>query len=137
MFCNQCEQTIPENGCTETGVCGKNHETSSLQDLLTYAVRGLSQVAVAGRKAGVNDPDVNRFTLKAVFSTLTNVNFDPERLRILIKDTVAKREELKSKIAGADADCDSDDPAVSFSPATDIADLVKQGEKTRLPIRIL
>ena len=90
MFCNQCEQTIQGSGCTKTGVCGKDHETASLQDLLTFAVRGLSQVAVAGRMAGVNDADVNRFTLKTIFSTLTNVNFDPDRLQSLIKETVDK-----------------------------------------------
>lgn len=134
MFCNQCEQTIPDNGCTQKGVCGKNHETASLQDLLTFAIRGLCQVAVAGRQAGVNNAAINRFTLKAIFSTLTNVNFDPKRLQDLIKEAVEKREELRNAIAEAKADCRSDDPAVSFKPASDIAALVTQGEKVRLPI---
>ena len=124
MFCNQCEQTIQDSGCTKAGVCGKNHETASLQDLLTFAVRGLSQVAVAGREAGVDDVDVNRFTLKAIFSTLTNVNFDPDRLRSLIKETVARREELKCKIAGAGGNYQFDDPAAGFQPAPDIPGLV-------------
>ena len=134
MFCNQCEQTIQGSGCTKAGVCGKDHETASLQDLLTFAVRGLSQVAVAGRKVGVNDADVNRFTLKAIFSTLTNVNFDPDRLQSLIKETVEKREELRLKVEGAGGNCQSDDPAADFQPATDIADLIKQGEEIGLPI---
>jgi hydroxylamine reductase len=134
MFCNQCEQTIQGSGCTKAGVCGKDHETASLQDLLTFAVRGLSEVAVAGRKVGVSDADINRFTLKAIFSTLTNVNFDTNRLESLIKETVEKREDLKCKIAGAGASCQFNDPAASFQPAPDITGLVKQGEEVRLPV---
>ncbi len=134
MFCNQCEQTIQGSGCTQKGVCGKNHETASLQDLLTFVVRGLSQVAVDGRKAGVNDADVNRFFLKAIFSTLTNVNFDPDRLQCLINETVEKRESLRSEIEGAGGNCRLDDPAVGFQPAADMADLIKQGEAVSLPI---
>mgnify|MGYP000319883955 CR=1 FL=1 len=100
----------------------------------TFAVRGLSQVAVAGRKAGVNDADVNRFTLKAIFSTLTNVNFDPVRLQSLIKETAEKREELRRNIAGARGNCQFDDPAAIYQPAIDIAGLIKQGEEVRLPV---
>ncbi len=134
MFCNQCEQTIQDDGCTRTGVCGKDHETAALQDLLTFAVRGLSIVAVAGRKVGASDADTNRFSMKALFSTLTNVNFDPERIRSLILKTVELREELRCKIAGAGASSQFDDPAASFRPATEMADLVEQGEEVRLPV---
>ena len=134
MFCNQCEQTVHASGCTKLGVCGKTHETASLQDLLTYAIRGLSQIAVAGRKAGINDLDVNRFTLKAIFSTLTNVNFDPDRLQSLISDTVEKRKVLMSKIEAAGGGCQSDDPAAGFEPAGDLAGLIKQGEEVGLPV---
>ena len=134
MFCNQCEQTVQGSGCTKVGVCGKNHETASLQDLLTYAVRGLSQVAMAGRRVGIKDPDVDRFSLKAIFSTLTNVNFDPDRVQGLIIDTVEKRNGLVSKLAAAGNNCQSDDPAVGFEPAGDLASLIKQGEEVGLPV---
>ena len=127
MFCNQCEQTVQDGGCTKAGVCGKDHKTASLQDLLTFAVRGLSQVAIAGRRVGVNDADVNRFTLKAIFSTLTNVNFDPDRLQDLIKEAVQKREELRRKVERAGGNCQSHDPAVDFQPPTDLAGLIEQG----------
>ena len=79
MFCYQCEQTAKGEGCTKVGVCGKQPEVAMLQDLLIYAVKGLSAVAVEGRKVGVTDPEVNLFTVQALFSTLTNVDFDPER----------------------------------------------------------
>jgi hydroxylamine reductase len=133
MFCNQCEQTA-KGGCSEIGVCGKKQDVAALQDLLTYAVRGLSHLAVSGRLAGINDAAVNRFFLQAIFSTLTNVNFDPIRLETLIRETVKKREILKSKITGADGNTSSDDPAATFQPAEDIASLVKQGEEVGLPI---
>ncbi len=48
MFCNQCEQTAQGAGCTKQGVCGKNAEVAALQDLLTYAVRGLSPLRRRG-----------------------------------------------------------------------------------------
>ena len=55
MFCYQCEQTAKGTGCTVQGVCGKKPEVAALQDLLLYTLMGLSQVAQAGRKAGVTD----------------------------------------------------------------------------------
>jgi hydroxylamine reductase len=74
MFCYQCEQTAKGEGCTKLGVCGKEPEVATLQDLLIYAVKGLSAVAVEGRKVGVTDNEVNLFTVQALFSTLTNVD---------------------------------------------------------------
>src|SRR5690349_20593405 len=101
MFCYQCEQTAKGEGCTKIGVCGKQPEASNLQDLLIYALQGLSLVAVEGRKAGVNDPAVNAFTCEGMFSTLTNVNFDQDRVAGLIKKAVSMREELKAKVKAA------------------------------------
>ena len=62
MFCYQCEQTAKGEGCTVRGVCGKDEKTAALQDLLTYALEGLGQVAVAARQDGISDLQVNRFT---------------------------------------------------------------------------
>ena len=133
MFCNQCEQTA-KGGCTTIGVCGKKHEVAALQDLLTFAVRGLSHLAVSGRSVEINDAEINRFSMKAIFSTLTNVNFDPIPLETLIRETVEKREILKNKISSGGGNILFDDPATTFQPAKDIAGLVKQGEDVGLPI---
>lgn len=130
MFCYQCEQTAAGKGCTKFGVCGKSPEVATLQDLLIYSVKGLSQVALEGRKVGVNDPEVNRFTCKAMFATLTNVNFDQDRLQALIMETMRHREELKKKIAtktGGNVSL-AEGPA-TFTPDQTIEGLVKQGEK--------
>jgi len=78
MFCNQCEQVAKGGACRTIGVCGKQPDTAALQDLLIYALKGLSCYVAAGRKAGIVDRDVNVFTVRALFSTLTNVSFDAE-----------------------------------------------------------
>jgi hydroxylamine reductase len=133
LFCNQCEQTA-KAGCTTIGVCGKKHEVAALQDLLTFAVRGLCHLTVSGRSVEINDAEINRFSMKAIFSTLTNVNFDPIPLETLIRETVEKREILKNKISSGGGNILFDDPATTFQPAKDIAGLVKQGEDVGLPI---
>jgi hydroxylamine reductase len=123
MFCYQCEQTA-KGGCTKIGVCGKTDSTASLQDLLLYLSKGLSQVACAAREQGIEDPEVNLFTVKAVFSTLTNVNFDDARFVALINRCVALRDRLKAKVSGVEFD----GPAV-LMPALDIPGMVAQGRE--------
>ena len=88
MFCNQCEQTAKGEGCTKAGVCGKPHDVATLQDLLVYALIGLSIAASEARRKGIDDHDADVFTVKALFSTLTNVNFDPDRFVPMIKQAV-------------------------------------------------
>jgi hydroxylamine reductase (hybrid-cluster protein) len=61
------------------GVCGKQPDTAALQDLLIYALKGLSLYALEGRRVGVKDTVIDHFTCEAIFSTLTNVNFDGDR----------------------------------------------------------
>jgi len=84
MFCYQCEQTAKGTGCTARGVCGKDPETAALQDLLLHACKRISQYAHCARQQGAKDRKIDAFIPEALFSTLTNVNFDPERFRTLI-----------------------------------------------------
>jgi hydroxylamine reductase len=106
------------------GVCGKNSDVAALQDLLVYALKGLSIVAVEGRKRGIYDREIDRFVCEATFSTLTNVNFDPERIAELIHKTVAYRDKLNRLVKAK-----LPDDMVNFVPSNDITELVKQGEK--------
>ncbi|GAB6180505.1 hydroxylamine reductase [Desulfotomaculum defluvii] len=129
MFCNQCEQTAKGVGCTVVGVCGKKPEVSDLQDLLLHAVKGLSLYANEGRKVGVVDSEVNRFTAEAIFSTLTNVNFDANRFQILINRCVELAESLKLKVAAAGGNITFADPSASLKPAQDLEGLIKQAEE--------
>ncbi|MFO7558367.1 MAG: hydroxylamine reductase [Desulfobacterales bacterium] len=101
MFCYQCEQTSKGEGCTKIGVCGKQPEVAALQDMLIYALKGLSALAVEGRKVGVEDEEINRFTCEGVFSTLTNVNFDADRFVGLIHECASKKKALKEKVKAA------------------------------------
>ncbi|MBU2552663.1 MAG: hydroxylamine reductase [Proteobacteria bacterium] len=123
MFCFQCEQTAKGEGCTVGGVCGKKPEVAVLQDLLIYAVKGLSLYAVEGRKKGLVDRDVNVFTVKALFHTLTNVDFDPDRLASLVRRAVELRKGLKARV-GLDLTAG---PA-AFEPEAALEGLIKQGE---------
>ena len=128
MFCNQCEQTAKGTGCTKIGVCGKTGDVAALQDLLTYAVQGLSLAAVAGRKVGLNDNDINRFSLEAIFACLTNVDFDPVRFQNWINKTVELRDAFKEKVIAAGGSIDSTIPAITYAPAPTLEGLVTQGE---------
>ena len=129
MFCYQCEQTAKGEGCTKIGVCGKQPDVAALQDLLNYVVKGLSQVAVEGRKVGVNDQEINQFTSKAIFSTLTNVDFDPERFVDLINEAVEKRDVLKEKVKAAGGNIDFGEGPSTFKPESTFKAIVAQGEK--------
>ncbi|MGA8179295.1 MAG: hydroxylamine reductase [Desulfobacterales bacterium] len=129
MFCFQCEQTAKGEGCTKIGVCGKQPDVAALQDLLIYAVKGLAQVAIEGRKAGIRDTSIDHFTCESIFSTLTNVDFDPDRFVKLIHNTAKLRDELKSKVAAAGGKTDFAQGPADFTPATGREALVEQGEK--------
>ena len=132
MFCYQCEQTAKGTGCTVQGVCGKMPEVAALQDLLLYTLMGLSQVAVEGRKVGVVDRDVNIFTVKAAFSTLTNVDFDPDRFKNLIHEAAKKRDQLKEEVKAAGGNVELHDGPAGFNPQPTLEGLVKQGEDVGL-----
>jgi len=76
MFCYQCEQTAKGTGCTKVGVCGKNEDVASLQDTLIIGLKGVAAYAYHARELGKRDERVDAFMHDALFSTLTNVNFD-------------------------------------------------------------
>ncbi len=124
MYCNQCEQAAGGKACTKVGVCGKDPQVAALQNLLVHSLKGLSLYAYAARKEGVIDREVSEFTAKALFSTLTNVDFDPERFVELIQRSVALREKIRAVVPAAEFKHDS----ATFRPAADPAGLVKQGE---------
>jgi hydroxylamine reductase len=131
MFCYQCEQTLKGEACTKSGVCGKQPDVAALQDLLVHTLAELSHCAVEGRKVGVVDHDMNVFTVEALFATLTNVDFDPERFVELINKCVAFRDTLKDKVvaAGGKVALPSGD---AIKPEKTLEGLIKQGEAVSL-----
>ncbi len=76
MFCDQCIQTAGGIACTDVGVCGKNEDIESLQKNLIYTIKGTGAYAYHARELGVNDADVDAFLAEALYTTLTNSNFD-------------------------------------------------------------
>ena len=95
MFCYQCEQTAKGTGCTVMGVCGKDPEVAALQDLLIYAAKGISMYAQKAAELGATDKKVNLFVIEALFATVTNVDFDSERLINTIKEASDIRDKAK------------------------------------------
>jgi len=126
MFCYQCEQTAKGEGCTKIGVCGKQPEVADLQDLLIYALKGLAIVASEGRRVGITDNAVNVFTVKSLFSTLTNVNFDEKFFLEVIAQTAKLREDLKKKVSASGGKTGFTAPAATFTPAQTIEGLLSQ-----------
>jgi hydroxylamine reductase len=132
MFCYQCEQTAKGEGCTKAGVCGKDADVAALQDVLVYALQGLSVVALDARKAGIVDHEVDVFTVKALFSTLTNVDFDPLRFVDLIGRCAVLRDALKNRAKKAGAIIDEKPAVVTFQPETTVTGLVGQAKVASL-----
>lgn len=115
MFCVQCEQSLSSStgkGCAKArGSCGKTAKVSDLQDLLVYALQGTSFYAEQARRFGIVDEEVDAFVPQAFFATLTNVNFEAERITGYARQAQAFRERLRTQV---DAAC----AAAGESPVT-------------------
>jgi len=99
MFCFQCQETVKNSGCTLKGVCGKTEDTANLQDLLVYALKGLSLLAISSQKKSIEVTDkYGLFTIKALFATITNANFDSKKITDLIIQALSLRDELKATL---------------------------------------
>jgi hydroxylamine reductase len=95
MYCYQCEQTSQGKGCTVTGVCGKDSTVATLQDAIVYGLKGIAMYAHRARNLGAIDKEIDIFVVKALFTTITNVNFDPARLMEMIKQVKQIEEKAK------------------------------------------
>jgi hydroxylamine reductase len=94
MFCYQCQETAKNEGCKVVGVCGKKDDVANLQDLLIYAVKGVSQI-VEKRNLDVSEiGDVNHEILTSLFMTITNANFDGTAIENQIKKLLKLRDDL-------------------------------------------
>jgi len=98
MFCYQCQEAAKGIGCTIKGVCGKDEEVSNLQDLLIYVAKGVSILADHGNNNNVNIPQADKYVFEALFTTITNANFDEKAIISKIKEGFAVREIIKAKL---------------------------------------
>lgn len=119
MFCNQCEQAANGSGCNTSGVCGKKPEVAALQDHLLYGLRSL---AIYADKIGRNT-EIDRFTIEALFTTVTNVDFEADRIAKMIQRCYQLKEQAKTiygKVVAGDV--------AAWQPTADIEAMVRQGE---------
>ncbi|HOS94337.1 MAG TPA: hydroxylamine reductase [Armatimonadota bacterium] len=140
MFCYQCEQTAKGAGCTVTGVCGKDPVTAAMQDLLIHVTKGIGAYAHRARELGAADNAIDTFVTEALFTTVTNVNFDAARIRGLIATAVSVRNQARRLYEEACAKAGQPPEALSgpatFVPAADEAGLLAQAVDVGIGARI-
>ena len=99
MFCFQCQETARGTGCTVRGVCGKEEATANLQDLIIFHCKGISVLAKKGKALGIDRiEDAGRIITHALFTTITNANFDDTALIDCTKSLQAFKDDLKSAL---------------------------------------
>ncbi|MGA8020530.1 MAG: hydroxylamine reductase [Desulfobacterales bacterium] len=101
MFCFQCQETAKNTGCTVKGVCGKPEETANLQDLLIFALRGISVYGEKLKELGSADRSHDEFIAQGLFATITNANWDDMRFTAMILEGLKRRDQIKSKFLAA------------------------------------
>ncbi|GKX59144.1 hydroxylamine reductase [Leminorella grimontii] len=136
MYCVQCEQTIRTpagNGCSYAqGMCGKTAEVSDLQDLLVAVLEGLSAWAAQARDLGIVDHQIDAFVPKAFFSTLTNVNFDSDRIIAYARDAIEMRASLAERCQAQNAAVTLDHPMAKLTLADTLPQLLEQATEFAL-----
>lgn len=139
MFCYQCEQTVGGKGCVRMGVCGKNPETANLQDALMRVSEGVAMYAHRTRQLGQATPEADQAVVDALFTTVTNVNFDPQRLfeclqtTLAVRETTRKRYEQAVQAAGRTPEA-LGGPA-SWQPGEDPQTVASQAEAFSINVR--
>jgi hydroxylamine reductase len=139
MFCYECEQAAKGTGCTVMGVCGKNPDIAKLQDLLIHATKGLSMYAHVARELGIVDTEVDGFVIESLFTIVTNVDFDPERLESIIRKSARLRDRMRAKYQSAYEKANGKEveeltgPAL-WEPAKGLQGLIAQGWDFSVPM---
>ena len=122
MFCYQCQESAGNTGCTVKGVCGKDEETSNLQDLLIYQLKGISYLAGIAGENGVDHDQADHFVMDHLFTTITNTNFDADKVQEIITRGFGVRDHLMQVLTSKDLiDKESEDlpDAVTWGGGTD------------------
>jgi hydroxylamine reductase len=138
MFCRQCEQTKDHVACTTVGICGKTAETAAIQDTLMHAVKTVSLWAVAARDAGATPEELypaNVWTLRATFSTLTNVNFSADRIAEFVQQGMQLKQELQALVTNKSGTAPSGEVADLDLNGWSTEDLEEFGHSVSVPVR--
>ncbi len=113
MFCYHCQEAKKNIACDTAGICGKKSDVSSLHDLLTYSLKGLSYYSVKATELQICEPNIDKFTARAWYSMVTNVNFDAAVFVQLISETVQRRDYLKRLLLAKGVDLTDTEPEVA------------------------
>jgi len=140
VFCYQCEQTKDGKGCATFGVCGKDPTTAALQDALLHVTKGIAMYAHRARKLAARDPVVDRTVIEALFTTVTNVNFDPERLLVRVHEATRVRDRARAMYEAA-ARARGEEPQrlagpATWSPAADLDGVLAQHKDVGIGSRL-
>lgn len=132
MFCRQCEQAEKGEKCVRHGICGKSPNVAALQDLIVHSLIGLAVYGKLAKEYGINDKAADKLILEGLFTTVTNVNFDENRLMSLIQKITDTKNTLKTKFFDAYKKKTGKvfDSAVSYNidwqPKSTLADILLQ-----------
>jgi len=94
MFCFQCQETAKNTGCTVRGVCGKDETTANLQDVLIHTLKDLALLTLRKKNSGESISEEGVFLMKCLFATITNANFDENRIAELIREANTRKKQL-------------------------------------------
>ena len=130
MFCYQCQETARNTACTAVGVCGKKDNVSNLQDILIYTAKGLAYVS---EKTGCSNDETGKYIVDALFTTITNVNFDDKDIIEKIKKGLELRESLKSKCTCSEH-CGELPDYATWTPKND-ADIIAKANSKEVSIQ--
>jgi hydroxylamine reductase len=133
MFCFQCQEAAKGTGCTIKGVCGKTDEVANMQDLLIYVTKGVSIFAQMAREKGVVSKKVDHFVFDALFTTITNANFDYDVIVAKVREGLNVRNEIMNEFINAGGNL----PEKLHSAATWTADSVEEFERKSKLIGVL
>lgn len=133
MFCYQCEQTAKGQGCSVQGVCGKTPEVAKLQDLLMHSLKAISVYSSRARKNGKTCIELDRFIVEGLFTTVTNVNFDPKSISEIIIKSAEIKEKSENLYFESNNLIKEELPLIAkFMPAKTLEEQVVQAEETSI-----
>ncbi|OGS10557.1 MAG: hydroxylamine reductase [Elusimicrobia bacterium RIFOXYA2_FULL_58_8] len=135
MFCYQCEQTAKGTGCTVRGVCGKDPETAKMQDLLLWQAKGISMYARRASLAGAQDREVDVFVTEALFTTVTNVNFDAADIERIIRKGQAVKEKARLLYEKAEKNPEKLGGPAAWAPAAGHKGLLAEADDKGIEVR--
>ncbi|MBN2777715.1 MAG: hydroxylamine reductase [Bacteroidales bacterium] len=133
MFCFQCQEAAKGTGCTIKGVCGKTDEVANMQDLLIYVTKGVSIFAQMAREKGIVSKKVDHFVFDALFTTITNANFDYDVIVAKVREGLNVRNQIMNEFINAGGNL----PEELHSAATWTADSVEEFERKSKMIGVL